>query len=140
VNPSTHVLIVEDLDFWQDALSEVLIDAGYQVCTASSYAEALDALTHERFHLAVIDPVLDDTNRRNRDGLRVLQHILDRQPDICAVVVTASDPNHVRREVGGISTNTPLLYKDRWDDDRFLDVVGALMSEKQEAQTELRER
>ena len=131
MNPSTHVLIVEDLDFWQDALTEVLLDAGYQVCTAASYAEALDALAHKRFHLAVIDPVLDDANRRNRDGLRVLQHILDRQPEVCTIIVTASDPNHIRREVGGISTNTPLLYKDRWDDDQFLDVVETLMSERQ---------
>jgi DNA-binding NtrC family response regulator len=139
VNPSTHVLIVEDLDFWQDALSEVLIDAGYQVCTAASYAEALDVLARNRFHLVVIDPVLDDANRRNRDGLRVLQHVLDQQPDMCTVVVTASDPHHIRREVGEISANTPLLFKDRWDDNRFLDVVEALMSEKQEPQTVLRE-
>ena len=140
MNLSTHVLIVEDLDFWQDALAEVLLDAGYQVCTAASYAEALDALAHKRFHLAVIDPVLDDANRRNRDGLRVLKHIRDRQPDICTVVVTASDPNHIRREVRGISAASPLLYKDRWDDDRFLDVVGTLIGAKQEAQTQLRER
>jgi DNA-binding NtrC family response regulator len=133
VKQPIHVLIVEDLDFWQDALSEVLIDAGYQVCTAASFAEAMDALDRKRFHIAVIDPVLDDANRRNRDGLRVLQHILNRQPDICTLVVTASDPNHIRREVGGISTKTPLLFKDRWDDDRFLDVVEALISRQPEA-------
>jgi DNA-binding NtrC family response regulator len=132
VNASLHALIVEDLDFWQDALSEVLIDAGFQVCTASSYAGALEALARDKFHLAVIDPVLDDADRRNRDGLRVLQHILDQQPGIHTLVVTASDPNHIRREVNEISADTPLLYKDRWDDDQFLDTVRELLKTERE--------
>jgi len=124
VNPNPRALIVEDLDFWQDALSEILVDAGYQVWIASSYAEALDALIGNEFQLAVIDPVLDDTNRRNRDGLRVLEHILDQQADIRVVVVTASDPNRVRREVSQMASDIPMLWKDEWDDSRFLDVVN----------------
>lgn len=130
MNAAPYALIVEDLDFWQDALSEILTDAGYRVCKASSYGEALDALDHNQFHLAVIDPVLDDTNRRNRDGLRVLRHILDRQPATGLVVVTASDPNRIRREVREMCADIPLLYKDRWDDDQFLDVVRELLSVK----------
>ncbi len=124
MSPNLQALIVEDLDFWQDALSEILVDAGYQVWTASSYAEALDALVGNEFQLAVIDPVLDDTNRRNRDGLRVLQHIFDQQADIRVVVVTASDPKRIRREVSQISSDIPMLWKDEWDDSRFLDVVN----------------
>ena len=123
MSPNLQALIVEDLDFWQDALGEILVDAGYQVWTASSYAEALDALVGNEFQLAVIDPVLDDTNRRNRDGLRVLQHIFDQQADIRVVVVTASDPKRIRREVSQISSDIPMLWKDEWDDSRFLDVV-----------------
>jgi DNA-binding SARP family transcriptional activator len=82
---SLHALIVEDLDFWQDAMHEVLSDAGYRVWVASSYDEALEALAQHEYHLAVIDPVLDDANRHNRDGLRVLQHILDERLDTCAL-------------------------------------------------------
>lgn len=132
MNPSPYALIVEDLDFWQDALSEILTDAGYRVCATSSYDEALDALGHNEFHLALIDPVLDDTNPRNRDGLRVLQHILDQQPDIGTVVVTASDPNRIRREVREMSADIPLLYKDKWDDDQFLTVVDKLVDVKRD--------
>lgn len=125
-----YALIVEDLDFWQEALGEILAEAGYQVCTASSYAQALEALAQAEFKLAVIDPVLDDTNRRNRDGLRVLRHILDHKPDIRAVIVTASDPNRIRREVSQMSPEIPLLWKDEWDDKRFLTVVQQLLGEE----------
>jgi CheY-like chemotaxis protein len=131
VNSALYALIVEDLDFWQDALREVLTDAGYCVWVASSYTEALDALAQKKFHLAVIDPVLDDINRRNRDGLRVLQHILDERPDTCAIVVTSSDPKRIRREVGEMSADVPVLWKDEWDDDRFLAIVGDLFAKKE---------
>ncbi len=130
MSSSPHVLIVEDLDIWQSALSEVLADAGYRVCIASSYVGALTALAQDKFHLAVIDPVLDDANRRNRDGLRVLQHILNEQPGICAVVVTSSDPKRISCEVGEMSSDIPLLWKDEWDDDRFLRVVRDLLTQR----------
>jgi DNA-binding NtrC family response regulator len=130
VNSSPYALIVEDLDFWQDALCEILADTGYRVCTASNYAEALDALDQNEFHLAVIDPVLDDNNRRNRDGLRVLQYILDRRPNTCAVIVTASDPNRIHREVREMSRTVPLFWKEEWDDHQFLTVVQELMNVK----------
>jgi len=125
-----RALIVEDLDFWQDTLYEVLTDAGYWVRTASSYTEAQDILAQDGFHLAVIDPVLDDTDRHNRDGLRVLQHILDQRPGMCAIVVTSSDPMRIRREVSEISADVPVLRKDEWDDDRFLAIVHDLFAKK----------
>jgi CheY-like chemotaxis protein len=128
MNSSPYALIVEDLDFWQDALGEALTEAGYQVYIAPSRAEALEALARNKFQLAVIDPVLDDTNRRNRDGLRVLQHILDRQLDMCVLLVTSSDPNRIQREVREMAPGIPLFWKDEWEDEGFLAVVKGLMS------------
>ncbi|MEK7784338.1 MAG: response regulator, partial [Chloroflexota bacterium] len=94
-----RALIVEDLAFWQDTLREILNDAGCQIWIAASYAQALEILIQHDLHLAVIDPVLDDTNRHNRDGLRVLRYILDERPGMRAIVVTSSDPRHIQREV-----------------------------------------
>jgi CheY-like chemotaxis protein len=126
LNRSPHALIVEDLEFWQDVLSEVLIDAGYRTWIASSYAQAMDALAQAEFDVAVLDPVLDDTNRRNRDGLRVLQYLLNQRPEIGAVVVTSSDPNRIQREVRGLSPDVPLLWKDEWNDDIFLSMLNSV--------------
>ena len=126
MSSSPLVLIVEDLEIWQDVLSEVLIDAGYRVCIAPTYSGATQALAENNFDLAVIDPVLDDANRRNRDGLRVLEQILDRQPDTAAVVVTSSDPTRIQREVHAMSPAVRLLWKDEWDDEGFLSIVDEL--------------
>lgn len=131
MSAARHALIVEDLDFWQDALHEVLTDAGYRVWVVPSHAEALDALARHEFHLAVIDPVLDDINRHNRDGLRVLRYILDERPAMCAIVVTSSDPNRIRHEVDEMSAGVPVLWKDQWDDDHFLAIVRDLCAPKE---------
>jgi CheY-like chemotaxis protein len=133
VNSSPYALVVEDLDFWQDALGEALAEAGYQVYIAPGRAEALEALARNKFQLAVIDPVLDDTNRRNRDGLRVLQHILDEQLGMGVVLVTSSDPNRIQRELREMAPDIPLFWKDEWEDERFLAVVRGLMSVEREA-------
>jgi CheY-like chemotaxis protein len=122
--PKSHdALIVEDLSFWQETLHEVLIDAGCQVWVAASYAEAIELLAQHAFDLAVIDPVLDDANSHNRDGLRVLRHILDEHPAMHAIVTTSSDPNHIRREVSEMAAGVPVLWKDEWDDEQFLALV-----------------
>jgi hypothetical protein len=46
------------------------------------------------------------------------------------IVITSSDPNRIRREVGDMSPDIPLLWKDEWDDDRFLSIVRDLLNEK----------
>ena len=131
MNSAPRALVVEDLDFWRDTLHEILIDAGCQVWTTSSYAEAMDALAQNEFDLAMIDVVLDDTNPHNRDGLRVLKHILDRQLGTRVIIVTSSDPKRIRREVAEISSGILVLWKDRWDDERFLAIVHGFFANKE---------
>lgn len=127
---SLRVLIVEDLAFWQDALRDILNDAGCQIWIASSYAQALETLAQHEVQLAVIDPVLDDTNRHNRDGLRVLRYILNERPRMRAIVFTSSDPRHIQREVNEMSPDVPILWKDAWDDEQFLTLVRDLFDKK----------
>ena len=131
MSPFLYALVVEDLDFWQDTLEEVLVDAGYRVSIAASYGEALATLAGQSFHLAVIDPVLDDTDRHNRGGLDILQYILDQRPDMRAIVVTSSDPRRILREVSELSDDVPVLWKDEWDDERFLAIVRDLATGKE---------
>jgi CheY-like chemotaxis protein len=126
-----HALVVEDLCFWQDTLREILVDAGCRVSIVPGHAEALALLNRDQFQLAVIDPVLDDTNRHNRDGLRVLQHILDQYPTVHTIVTTSSDPIHIRREVSEMSPKTLILWKDEWDDAQFLIMLRNLFTQRE---------
>lgn len=128
MTPPFNALIVEDLEVWQTTLREVIADAGGAGWIAPSYAAALEALARHTFQLAVIDPVLDDTNRHNRDGLRVLQYILKERPAMRALVVTSSDPDLIRREVAAMSDQVPLLWKDEWDDAQFLKIIRAWLA------------
>ncbi len=48
------------------------------------------------------------------------------------MIVTASDPNRIRREVQEMSRNVPLFWKEEWDDNRFLTVIQELINVKRE--------
>ncbi len=59
------ILIVDDLPDWRATLSGILFDEGYQVRRTGSREEALQMLETERFHLAVLDVRLDETDEDN---------------------------------------------------------------------------
>ena len=57
---SSKVLVVEDDAGWRSILSELLVDAGHEVCLSASFGEALGYLRREKFILAVVDLSLTD--------------------------------------------------------------------------------
>lgn len=124
-------LVVEDMTIWQEAMQEILTDSGYEVLLASSRDDALSILSAHDVRLTIIDPVLDDTNRHNRDGLRVLQDILLKYPHMRMIVMTSSDPRRIRSEVEALSLRVPILWKDEWDDNEFLSVLRGFFPEKE---------
>ena len=67
----------------------------------------------------------------NRDGLRVLKHILDRQLNTRTIIVTSSNPKRIRREVAEIASGVSVLWKDQWDDEQFLAIVDEFFANKE---------
>ncbi|GAP05944.1 response regulator containing a CheY-like receiver domain and an HTH DNA-binding domain [Anaerolinea thermolimosa] len=55
VNREARILLVEDDQSWQDILSELLGESGFQVRACRSFGEALGCLRRERYQLAIID-------------------------------------------------------------------------------------
>ncbi len=49
------VLVVEDDAGWRSILSELLLDAGFQVRLSASFGEALGYLRREKYQLAIVD-------------------------------------------------------------------------------------
>lgn len=49
------VLVVEDDAGWRNILSELLVDAGYQVRLCNGYGEAIGCLRRDKYHLAIVD-------------------------------------------------------------------------------------
>lgn len=83
-----RVLLVDDLPDVRATLSGLLSDAGYDVRSASSRVEALQAMNAERFHVAVLDVRLDETDEDNQDGLLLMHEIRGQDPAIAIIILT----------------------------------------------------
>jgi DNA-binding NtrC family response regulator len=78
-----HLLLVEDEAPLREALAEQLTDRGYAVEQAESGETAIAKLADFAFDVIITDLRLPGIN-----GSEVLDHALDRYPDIVAIVVT----------------------------------------------------
>ncbi len=83
-----RVLLVDDLPDMRTTLSGLLSDRGYLVRTASSRFEALQLLEAERFHVAVLDVRLDDTDEDNQDGITLMHDINGIDPTVAVIILT----------------------------------------------------
>ncbi len=123
----SHILVVEDRADWQKILCRSLVRAGHAPHPATSYEEAMAALKSHKFKLAIIDPVLDITNRFNRDGLRVIQSICDTQPAIPIMIVTGSLTRDLKASLQQLYPGAPVLFKENWDPAEFSYLIRELM-------------
>ena len=79
-----RVLIVDDQPNWLSLFSDLLEDE-YDVTSMGSYNEAVKVLERDPpFRVAVVDIRLDDKDRLNEDGLRLLEHL----KGVTSIVVT----------------------------------------------------
>ncbi len=83
-----RVLVVDDLPDVRATLAGWLSDEGYQVRSASNQAEALQWFNAERFHVAVIDVRLDDSDATNWDGLKLMHEIKSIDPSTAIIMLT----------------------------------------------------
>jgi CheY-like chemotaxis protein len=95
-----RALLVDDLADVRVTLSGLLSDEGYHVRSASSRVEALQALEAERFHVAILDVRLDETDEGNQDGLLLMHEIEAKYPTVVTIMLTAyADVKMVRESL-----------------------------------------
>ncbi len=91
------ILVVDDLPDVRSTASGILRDEGYLVHAAASREEALAILEHERFHIAVLDVRLDESDEDNREGMELLREINQSYPTITIIMLTGyADAEMVR--------------------------------------------
>ncbi|MBN1873936.1 MAG: response regulator [Anaerolineae bacterium] len=83
-----RVLVVDDFPDVRVTLSGLLSDEGYQVRSASSRAEALHLLDAERFHVAILDVRLDESDAANHEGLQLMHEINEIDPTVAIILLT----------------------------------------------------
>jgi DNA-binding SARP family transcriptional activator/ActR/RegA family two-component response regulator len=124
---TVNILVVEDREDWQHILCRTLTQAGYAPHAATSYEAAVAALQGQAFELALVDPVLDPTNRFNRDGLRVIQMIRDTQPAMRIAIITGSLTRDLKSSLEQLYANATVFFKENWDPAEFSHVVQSLL-------------
>lgn len=93
-----RILLVDDEQLVLRSMQKTLLRAGFEVVTAGDTASGLGQFkaatkTEEHFHLAILD--LHMPNLEGRDdpeaGLQLLSKILEVQPDLPVIVLSAFD-------------------------------------------------
>ena len=80
-----HILLIDDSESAQEAISEALQQQDYTVATASDGAEGLTYVEQHHCDLILLDYSLPDT-----DGLALLQKIVRNHTDVPVIMVTGS--------------------------------------------------
>ncbi len=93
------VLIVDDNEYWCQLLAELLHDE-FKVVQAFSRMEALAKLWQEipKFHAAVIDVRLVDTDLKDKSGLDLIPWLNTRGEYTSSIVITALNNTSIMRE------------------------------------------
>lgn len=84
MNSSARILVVDDKQSFRFMLQGYLEDAGYQVTSVASGAEALQKLGQNDFDLILSDMVMPEM-----DGVTLLRQVHSRLPQLPVVLVTA---------------------------------------------------
>lgn len=90
MNEAVKVLVVEDSPDWQQLLTRLIKDAGYEVVAVSNHQEAARQLDSQLFHVAIIAPRLVAEDYDDLSGLQVLKHISDSRQEIPNAIVLTS--------------------------------------------------
>lgn len=86
----SHILLIDDSETTQAAISSILADNGYIVTTALNGTEGLSSLQQQEYDLILLDYGLPDT-----DGISLLSQILKEKPELPVIMVTGSGSERI---------------------------------------------
>ena len=118
-----HLLLVEDEAALRSVVAERLTDEGFQVDQASTGEEALSRLDDFAY-----DVVVTDLRLPGIDGRRVLEHGLERYPELVVLVVTGFGT--VRDAVEAIKRGAADFITKPFQFDELLHVLHAALERK----------
>lgn len=89
MNPSGHILIIDDEAGLRQTMARILLRAGFEVTTVASGKESLDIINEHTFDLIYLDIRMPDMN-----GLEVLRSIHEKFPEWPVILFTAQPDVH----------------------------------------------
>ncbi len=104
VEKNGHIMIADDQPAIVELVAEILKDAGYTVCTASSMEEAEGILEKEKIVLAVLDIYLPDGT-----GLDLAAKIKSVGAEIPVIIMTGTPKSDNVRQSVNIEVDAYLI-------------------------------
>lgn len=128
-----RILVVDDVPDWRAMLTGLLSEKGYHVKTAGSSADTLRLLKKERFHVAVLDVRLDETDEGNTEGLDLMHRVRAVDPTMAIIILTGYAnldmvTEALRPDEKGVSPAFDFVEKDKISQDLLPGIKRALQS------------
>lgn len=122
-----RALIVDDDNSWQQIMSEILIDNGFDVDIASTLDEAVESLKATPHRLAVVDLSLSASDHHNQDGLRVLDHVRRLDPNCRSVLLTGFATVEIAVKALTEHNAFTFLRKESFKRSEFKDIIKRIL-------------
>ena len=128
-----RILVVDDVPDWRAMLTGLLSEERYHVKTAGSSSETLRLLGKERFHVAVLDVRLDETDEGNTEGLDLMHRVRAVDPTMAIIIFTGYAnldmvAEALRPDEKGVSPAFDFVEKDKISQDLLPGIKRALQS------------
>lgn len=129
MNPlPTRALVIEDDRSWQQILSEILTDCGFDVDVAGSLEEATRLLKQQSHRLAVVDLSLSANDHNNYDGLRVLENVRRLDPSCRTILLTGFATVELAVKVLTDYNAFTFLRKESFHRAQFRDIIHRILT------------
>jgi DNA-binding NarL/FixJ family response regulator len=119
-----RALLIEDDPSWQDILTELLEDCGFQVSHAGALQDALQTIRENTHRVAVVDLSLGGSDHRNQDGLKALDLLVQSDPECKNILLTGYATVELAVEVITEGRAVTCLRKENFSRSEFRELLG----------------
>lgn len=123
-----HILVVDDLSNWRNALRKLLENEGLRVSEAKNIEGAKERIIHSEFDLAVLDVRLVNEDRLNLSGIDLLHFIREHSPHTKTMIIT-SYPESIRNRPRADELILKVPDKSTFDIKGFQEKVRRLLKD-----------
>ncbi len=114
-NRFVNIVVVDDENDICEIVSGILTDDGYNTRCANCYVDAIALIEDKVPHIVIVDVWI---NESDRDGLRLLQYIKEKYPDV--IVIMMSGHSTISTAVEAIKNGAYDFLEKPFDADRLL--------------------
>ena len=134
MNRMPRVLIVDDLQKWQEQLVNILNRNGFYADSAPTADQALKRLEEELFHVLVLDIRMNDADHTNVDGIEMLTRLKERHwnDTVKVIMLSAYGTQEQMRTAFKDYDVADFVSKDHLNNPSFLDNVRQVFEQEME--------